>query len=215
MGTRNLTCVQVNDKIKVAKYCQWDGYPSGQGKTIINFILNDFDKDVFLKKLRFVRKITDKEMKDAYISVGIDPKSEWINLEQANRFKEAYPYLDRDMGGDILLFIQNLDDKIALSYDKDFALDGLFCEWCWVLNLDKDSLDVYSGFSEVAETSIFCPTIEEAEKHKHVCTDTTYYPVVKIDSIPFCYIRMFPDSIIDRINQCYESFEKKYKCTTK
>jgi hypothetical protein len=38
MGTRNLTSVRVGDAIKVAQYCQWDGYPTGQGETISVFL---------------------------------------------------------------------------------------------------------------------------------------------------------------------------------
>ena len=37
MGTRNLTCVVLDGKYVVSSYGQWDGYPSGQGKTILNF----------------------------------------------------------------------------------------------------------------------------------------------------------------------------------
>jgi hypothetical protein len=38
MGTRNLTRVICDGKTKVAQYGQWDGYPEGQGKTVLNFL---------------------------------------------------------------------------------------------------------------------------------------------------------------------------------
>ena len=38
MGTRHLTIVKLGNKVKVAQYGQWDGYPSGQGKTIAKFL---------------------------------------------------------------------------------------------------------------------------------------------------------------------------------
>lgn len=41
MGTRNLTCVVKNNKYVVAQYGQWDGYPTGQGQTIVEFILGN------------------------------------------------------------------------------------------------------------------------------------------------------------------------------
>ena len=41
MGTRNLTMV-INQKgeKKVAQYGQWDGYPSGVGVSVLNFLKN-------------------------------------------------------------------------------------------------------------------------------------------------------------------------------
>ncbi|KAI1453117.1 hypothetical protein F4805DRAFT_386686 [Annulohypoxylon moriforme] len=38
MGTRNLICIRVNKQWVVAKYCQWDGYPTGQGVILFNFL---------------------------------------------------------------------------------------------------------------------------------------------------------------------------------
>jgi len=38
MGTRNLTCVIKGGDFKVAQYGQWDGYPSGSGKDILEWL---------------------------------------------------------------------------------------------------------------------------------------------------------------------------------
>ena len=39
MGTRNLIMVRKkNGDLKVAQYCQWDGYPSGHGVDILTFL---------------------------------------------------------------------------------------------------------------------------------------------------------------------------------
>ena len=36
MGTRHLVAVIHKDEYKVAQYGQWDGYPSGQGDTVLD-----------------------------------------------------------------------------------------------------------------------------------------------------------------------------------
>jgi hypothetical protein len=58
MGTRNLTKVIDKDGItRVAQYGQWDGYPEGQGKSMLDFISNYrmLDKiELSLAKCRFI-----------------------------------------------------------------------------------------------------------------------------------------------------------------
>ena len=47
MGTRNLVCVVKGGEYKVAQYGQWDGYPTGQGETIVEFLLQRMDRAMF------------------------------------------------------------------------------------------------------------------------------------------------------------------------
>ena len=43
MGTRNITRVKSNDELKVCQYCQWDGYPTGAGMGVAEFIRSSDD----------------------------------------------------------------------------------------------------------------------------------------------------------------------------
>ncbi len=52
MGTRNLTCVYLDGKCKVAQYGQWDGYPEGQGVTCLNFLRDEMVEPKFREELR-------------------------------------------------------------------------------------------------------------------------------------------------------------------
>lgn len=70
---------------------------------------------------------------------------------------ERRPWLSRDLGADILnavLFGQygTRGEKIECKVDKlkdsaDFAGDSLMCEFAYVLDLDKQVLEVYTGFN--------------------------------------------------------------------
>lgn len=58
MGTRNITRVISNNQLKVCQYCQWDGYPTGAGKDIIDFI-RETDDDRMIERLAHVTLVTN------------------------------------------------------------------------------------------------------------------------------------------------------------
>lgn len=147
MGTRNLICVVLNGEYRIAQYCQWDGYPEGQGATVLDFLTNKMDRDRFESALKETKWITDEELTKLWKGFGADG-SGMVNLTVSNAFKEIHPQLDRDMGANVLEFIQESDYPIVLNDSIDFAKDGLFCEWAYVVDLDKNVLEVYSGFGK-------------------------------------------------------------------
>lgn len=148
MGTRNLTLVQYENKYKIAQYGQWDGYPSGQGLTILNF-LKSADLDIFKQKLNNVRFHTeedDAEINSFLKSIGV--KDGWMNLDQSAQYTKIYPHLSRDVAAKILEIVYNSEKQLSLTDSSDFANDSLFCEWAYVIDLDDDKLEVYEGFNK-------------------------------------------------------------------
>lgn len=148
MGTRNLTCVVLNGEYKVAQYGQWDGYPSGQGLTALRF-LRDMDRDSFVAKVAAARWITQEEL----TAIG----ASW---------EETHGHLSRDHGAEILGLVAAADDGIALIKKLDFAADSLFCEWAYVIDLDKNTFEVFEGFNEqaLAEGERFAFLNDKAER---------------------------------------------------
>lgn len=155
MGTRNLTMVVLNGETKIAQYGQWDGYPNGQGLTILN-LLKTFDLSIFRKKVAMLRWLTDKE------------------CDQLNEtdWKKQHPYLSRDVGGKIIGIVYDgklcnttlekttieLDIKIlGLINEESFAKNSAFCEWGYVIDLDNNAFEVYKGLnkSPLTETDRF------------------------------------------------------------
>lgn len=149
MGTRNLTIVISNGKPKVAQYGQWDGYPSGQGRTILEFLTtNDLEK--FKKKLGIVRFSTEKDEKEKekYLA-SIGASDGWLTMEQSAAFHNKYHFNNRDIGGKILQEIMQFKGKeIVLVDSYDFAADSLFCEWAYVVDFDKGTFEIYKGFNQ-------------------------------------------------------------------
>lgn len=180
MGTRNLTMVIEQEKPKVAQYGQWDGYPEGQGLTVLEF-LHNCDLNVFREKLQKLRFVSGEEIKKIYEDAGAEPDSEWITMEVANKVKSQYPALSRDTAADVLQMIYD-GEVTELKDSREFIADSLFCEWAYVIDLDKNTFEVYQGFNTqpLNESDRFysytpyCSGEEYADKKEGTYT---YHPV--------------------------------------
>jgi hypothetical protein len=167
VGTRNLTAVILDGDFRIAQYGQWDGYPTGEGATVLEF-LSSFDRTTFERKLRAASFLTDEEIE----AINADPL-----------WKEKYPHLSRDAGAEILSMVFNGPDGIKLLDKRDFAGDSLFCEWAYIIDLDAEQLEVYKGFNH--------SPLDSSERFAHLPSYTTehgerntYYPIRKIKSYP-------------------------------
>lgn len=169
MGTRNLTMVIKDKKPVVAQYGQWDGYPSGQGITVLNFLKNR-SLNKFKKKLDLLRFATDEDQKtldDFLESIGC--KDGCMNLEQASKYHQRFPLLTRDIGDEILYLVLTLKTPTFIIDSSDFAKDSLFCEWGYVIDLDNETFEVYSGFNE--------KPLKKGERFYESKNDDGYYPI--------------------------------------
>lgn len=178
MGTRNLTIVVLDGKTVVGQYCQWDGYPSGQGATILAFLRDKFDRTKFLEGLKATRIIESDEHNALYEQIlGYIP-GDFIDIGDSKKFGMFYPSLNRDLGGKILEFIQEREipidqvdysvsfktttvvvkatPEIPLSNQSDF-LSCSSCEWAYKIDLDTNKLTVYSGGMDVTKVVAVFP----------------------------------------------------------
>ncbi len=147
MGTRNLTIVQHDGQYKLAQYGQWDGYPSGQGITILSFLRNEFNRDLFINRLNSCKNLTRAEVENLFVTEKL--KDEYIsNSDKFDiMFKNKYPTLYRDLAGESLSYIQKSTSEVLISNSINFAADSLFCEWAYVIDLDVNMFEVYKGFN--------------------------------------------------------------------
>ena len=148
MGTRHLVMVVAEGQIKVANYGQWDGYITGQGITALKFLRDKMNHELFTQKALACTWITPEEHDAIMVSCGAEPKSEWISMDVSNRVKEGFPHLHRDCGANILEYVQDSKNGLKLADSTTFAGDSLFCEWAYVVDMDKNMFEVYSGYSK-------------------------------------------------------------------
>jgi len=150
MGTRHLTMViDEQGETKVAQYGQWDGYPEGQGNTVLKFLRNKKRISKLKNRLKDFHFATDedqKEMDEFFKSIGSNDGG--LNMEQAELYHKKYPLLTRDNGANVLNLILETKGKQFLVDSTDFAGDSLFCEWAYVIDFQNNMLEVYGGFNE-------------------------------------------------------------------
>jgi hypothetical protein len=60
-----------------------------------------------------------------------------MSMDEAESFKDKYPSLSRDTGGEILSVIANATNEIPLILNPEFENDDLFCEGVYTVDLDQ------------------------------------------------------------------------------
>lgn len=157
MGTRNLTMVVINNETKIAQYGQSDGYPEGQGLTVLKFLRNS-NIELFKNRLNEVRFLSPDE----------------IEAITDRQFDSTYNHLSREHGAEILQLVMQGANELRDS--SGFAADSLFCEWAYVVDFDKNTLEVYTGFNKtpLAETERFYSLQKDSEEYKPVRLAQTF-----------------------------------------
>ena len=146
MGTRNLTKVIKDDKVVVAQYGQWDGYPSGQGLTGFFAVTKDDVMASLEANLNLIYYPTQDEL-GAMSKPFEDGHAEgWMTYESGKAYGEKYPSLTRDTCTEILYVIANATEPVPIYLDLEFEDDDLFCEGVYEVNLDnKTYTSKYNG----------------------------------------------------------------------
>lgn len=150
MGTRFLICVVKDEQYRVAQYGQWDGDPEGQGIDILMFLRERLNRPLFEKQLGKLSWITEEEFEQEWISCGGIANGGVItaNFKACDEYARRFPHNNRDTGSKILDIIQKTDNCLKIRNSLDFAADSLWCEWAYIIDLDKNTFEVYKGFNK-------------------------------------------------------------------
>ena len=148
MGTRNLTIVYMDGEYRVSQYGQWDGYPDSAGIVALHFLRNEMNEHLFRDRLSQIKWVNTEKLTQLFYDYG-GKEDGTIQMPDADRFFADYPEFSRDTGVDILRMIQNGAVKTnTLKNNIDFAADSLWCEWAWIIDLDKRTFEAYEGFNK-------------------------------------------------------------------
>lgn len=151
MGTRGLNVIVSGGEVKVANYNQWDSYPGGQGLDALHFVRDQMTPE-FEVQVNKCSWISEEEMKELWKTVGEISDDGMVSVEVSKKFSEKYPWLHRDCGAQIYGYIHNAIDGLKTRNALSFAADSLFCEWAYVVDLDKAIFEVYEGFNKTPLT---------------------------------------------------------------
>lgn len=168
MGTRNVTIIKLGGKPVISKYTQWDGYPTGTGLALCDFIQNHMDLRKLKSKIKKCYEISEEkadELFEDYLQkrekveevmreVGLDRAFNGVYYEAGRQLqRELVPTITRDTNGaDVLLAIQESEDGLPLCGNEGnlkYALGedsySFGCEYCYEVDLDNKTLSVYDG----------------------------------------------------------------------
>lgn len=187
MGTRHLIAVFCNGEYKIAQYGQWDGYPEGQGTGVLSF-LHKMDEQRFRKQLQLTSWISNEELNTLQAKFMKSKGAKSFNISVSDSFAEMFPEFSRDTGSDILEYVYTSEfPVIKLHNDITFAADSLFCEWAYVIDMDKRTFEVYVGFNheELTPTDRFYFLREYEEPQVYEEGDLPYHGVKMIKTWSF------------------------------
>jgi hypothetical protein len=118
MGASHLICLYHSGRIVVAQYGGHDGHPSYTGREIMDL----------LSDARYIRRLRAN-----------------LSLVRYRERKSYGDYTDDTTGLRILDDIAYARGSLLHSFGLDFADEGGVCEWCYLIDLDAEVLEVYHG----------------------------------------------------------------------
>lgn len=150
--------------------------------------------ELFKEKLRKVQEVSEEELEQTWIEFGVKPNQALVSWDAAQLRGEKYPEFSRDTGAGILDIVYFSPSPIKLKSSLSFAADSLFCEWCYVIDFDKNTFEIYEEFNkeplEPNERFYFLSNLSEKKYYpvRHVKTfDLFNLPILEEFLEPFKY----------------------------
>ena len=179
MGTRGLVGFHLDGK-NYLSYNHWDSYPSGLGQEVVEFIKSRLSTIEYMKdEVRALKFVNSNDQ------VPADEIEKYAKYNEGNVGEDGtwYQVLHKTQGNLGLIL-----ESGVMTDDRDFALDSLFCEWGYVVNLDAMTLEIYRGFQTSKGVGRFNKYVHKKVPKKWKPKwekDAYYFPISLIDVSPF------------------------------
>lgn len=168
MSTNGALGFRINKKDKIM-YNHMDSYPHGLGQDVIDFIRN-----YSLEEMR------ENALRIQMVDTQTTPNKEQI--EQCYHWNVGR--VSKDDNPDWYSLLRGAQGNLSaymcgLPYMKDsqgFLLNSLYCEYAYIINLDTNELEFYSGFNKKPRKN----KGRYANKPRYGDKDPEYYGVVLI-----------------------------------
>ena len=140
MGTRHLITCIVDKKVKISQYGQWDGYPTGAGNAIAEWITEEITfeprKCIFINNLK-----TCSFVEQDYV------EKRQKNLKMSDsEFYLRFPEYNSDTSTKLLDILTRSEGvKLQLINSYEFRKNTVSCEFHYKLDFDKETLTIYRG----------------------------------------------------------------------
>lgn len=171
MGTRGCYGFY-KDGVTKATYNHFDSYIGGLGKDILDFVENT--------SIPIMNKIFDKielvREDDIPTIEQIENCQKYTNLDVSNKSIMDFYCLLRNAQGDLNAYKTDLRYMID---SKEFLGNSLFCEYAYIINLDKNVLEFYKGFNKVPQNNRYSKFADKKEEYKE-CKLLAEYPLTEI-----------------------------------
>lgn len=177
MGTRNLTVIIKDNKIRLSQYGQWDGYFDYAGIKFLEFVKNNLQgkKDTDMRISDFASKVdllqdTTKAYQKEMLALGNKYCcSSSNNNKYMIPFPIMFPQFSRDTGIEILDLIDSFrpfefgGKKFPITIDLD--KDG-WCEYAYVINLDTKEIYMLTCHEFKGKELDTCELVEDTYNMK-------------------------------------------------
>lgn len=139
MGTRGAFGVIIGEQEKIG-YNQFDSYPDYGGIQVLKW-LRDADLDE-VRKLAEAAQVVDNDRPPTPEEIAALKAS--TDLSVSEQSTDDWYCLTRETHGSIEAML-----KCGFILDSHtFPLDSLFCEWAYIVDLDRNNFEVYKGFQK-------------------------------------------------------------------